>query len=42
MIKIDAPSKKIHVSLSREQIDQSRLAKTANIELIETLPPAII
>ena len=40
--KIDSPNKKIHVSLTSEQIKGSAAADTAPIELIETLPPAII
>jgi hypothetical protein len=40
--KIDAPNKQISVSLSREAIKASPSAETAAVELIETLPPAII
>jgi hypothetical protein len=40
--EIDSPAKKIHVRLSREEIKQSPSVETADIELIETLPPTII
>jgi hypothetical protein len=39
---IDSPQKKVHVNLSREQIKQGPSIETADIELIETLPPTII
>ena len=42
IVKIDAPKKKIHVNLSREEVKNSPLLDSANIELIETLPPTII
>ena len=35
---VDSPGKKIHVKLSRDQIERSPSVETANIELIETLP----
>jgi hypothetical protein len=40
--KVDSPNKEIRVRLSREEIKHSPSVETANIELIETLPPAII
>ena len=39
---IDSPGKKITVRLAREDIKRSPSVDTADIELIETLPPAII
>ena len=39
---IDSSNKKIQVSLSREAIKGSPSADTAEIELIETLPPVIL
>ena len=42
VVKIDAPDKKIRVSLTREEIKGSASPDTAPIELIETLPPVII
>ena len=39
---IDSPNKQIRVSLSREAVKSGADAETAPIELIETLPPAII
>ena len=40
--KIDAPNKQIHVTLSRDDVKGSPSVDTADIELIETLPPPII
>jgi hypothetical protein len=40
--RIDSPGKKIHVRMTRDQVKDSRAADTADIELIETLPPTII
>ena len=40
--QIDSPEKKIRVRLTRDQIAQCPSVDTADIELIETLPPAII
>jgi hypothetical protein len=40
--KVDSPNKEIRVKLSREEIKHSPSVETANVELIETLPPAII
>jgi hypothetical protein len=40
--KIDSPNKQIRVTLSRDEIKGSPLVDTADIELIETLPPPII
>jgi hypothetical protein len=39
---IDSPSKTIRVGLTREQIKAAPSVETADIELIETLPPTII
>ena len=39
---IDSPNKRIHVTLSRDEIKGSPSVDTAQIELIETLPPPII
>ncbi len=39
---VDSPDKKIRVRLSRSEIEQSPSVDTADIELIETLPPTII
>ena len=39
---IDSPNKQIHVTLSRDEIKGSPSVDTAEIELIETLPPPII
>lgn len=39
---IDSPGKKIRVRLSRQEIEHSPSVETADIELIETLPPSII
>jgi hypothetical protein len=36
--KIDSPEKKIHLRLTRDQINSSPSMETADIELIETLP----
>lgn len=40
--KIDSPNKKIRVKLTRDAIEHSPSVDTANIELIETLPPVVI
>ncbi|MEO8255997.1 MAG: PRC-barrel domain-containing protein [Acidobacteriota bacterium] len=40
--KIDSPNKQIQVTLSRDDIKGSPGVDTADIELIETLPPPII
>jgi hypothetical protein len=40
--KIDSPEKKIHLKLTRDQIDNGRSVEAANIELIETLPSLLI
>ena len=39
---IDAPSRAIYVSLTRDQIAQSPSVDTADIELIETLPSLVM
>lgn len=40
--RIDSPHKEIHVRLTRDEIAHCPLVDTADIELIETLPPTII
>ena len=40
--RIDSPNKQIHVTLSRDEIKGSPSVDSAQIELIETLPPPII
>jgi hypothetical protein len=40
--RIDAENKKITVKLTRDQIANSPSVDTAEIELIETLPPVLI
>jgi hypothetical protein len=40
--KIDSPNKQIQVTLTRDEIQASPSVDTAEIELIETLPPPII
>jgi hypothetical protein len=40
--RIDSPAKQIHVRMTRDQLKGSRPADTADVELIETLPPTII
>ena len=42
IVKIDSPEKTIHVRLSREEVKNSPSVDTAEIELIETLPPVIM
>jgi hypothetical protein len=39
---INAPDKTIAIRLSREDVKNSPDAETANVELIETLPPVIM
>jgi hypothetical protein len=39
---IDSPEKMIRVNLTREQIKQGPSVESAEIELVETLPPTII
>jgi hypothetical protein len=39
---IDVESQEIRVKLTREQIERSPSVDTADIELIETLPPVLI
>ena len=39
---VDAPGKKIRVTLSRDEIKRSPSTTTADIELIETLPSVLI
>jgi hypothetical protein len=40
--KVDSPNQEIRVKLTREEIARSPSLDTADIELIETLPPPII
>ena len=40
--KVDSPNKKIWVQLRRDEIERSPTVDSANIELIETLPPVLI
>ena len=40
--KIDSPARRIYVNLTREQIANGPSIDTAEIELIETLPPFLI
>jgi PRC-barrel domain len=40
--KVDSPEKKVHVRLTREEVKNSPALDTAEIELIETLPPVIM
>ena len=40
--KIDAPEKRIFVSLTRDQIERSPSVDTAEIELVETLPSFVM
>ena len=40
--KIDSPRREIHVTLTRDEIANCPSTETADIELIETLPPTII
>jgi len=42
VVKVDSPNKEIRVRLTRDEIKHSPALDTADIELIETLPPAII
>lgn len=39
---VDSPEQRIHVRLTRDQIEHSPSLESANIELIETLPPVLI
>lgn len=40
--RIDSPRREIHVSLTRDEISHCPPMDSADIELIETLPPTII
>jgi hypothetical protein len=40
--RVDSPEKKIFVKMTREQVQNSRSLDSADIELIETLPPVIM
>jgi hypothetical protein len=40
--KVNSPEKEIRVKLTRAQIEHSPSVDSANIELIETLPPVMI
>ncbi len=39
---VDSPNKKIYVKATRDQIEASPSVETADIELIETLPPVLL
>src|SRR5258706_16091895 len=40
--KVDAPGQRIHVRLTRDEIEHSPALESAEIELIETLPPVLL
>ena len=40
--KVDSPNKEVRVKLRREEIEASPSVETAEIELIETLPPVLL
>ena len=40
--KVDSPEKQIRVRMSRDQVHNSPPSETADVELIETLPPVIM
>ena len=40
--KVDSPDRQIRVKLTRDEIEHSPSVDTADIELIETLPPVMI
>ena len=40
--EVDSPAKRIDVNLTREQIAHAPSIETADIELVETLPPFLI
>jgi hypothetical protein len=40
--RVDSPNKQIWVRLNRDEVERSPLVDSANIELIETLPPVLI
>jgi hypothetical protein len=40
--KVDSPNKEVQVKLRRGEIESSPSVDTADIELIETLPPVLI
>ena len=42
ILAVDSPNKKIRVKLTREEIKHSASVDSADIELIETLPPVIM
>jgi hypothetical protein len=42
ILKVDSPNKQIQVTLSRDEVKGSPSVDSADIELIETLPPPII
>jgi PRC-barrel domain len=39
---VDSPAKQIHVRVTRKEIEHGPSVETADIELIETLPPFLI
>jgi hypothetical protein len=40
--KVDSPAQELRVRMKREEIERSPSVETADIELIETLPPVMI
>jgi PRC-barrel domain len=40
--RVDSPDKKIYVKMTSEEVKNGRSIDTADIELIETLPPVIL
>ena len=42
IVSVDAEQKEIRVRMTRDQIEHSPSVETADIELIETLPPVLI
>src|SRR5262245_56111483 len=40
--RIDSPDKKVYVRMTREDVSNGRTLDSADIELIETLPPVIM
>lgn len=42
ILSIESPEKKIRVNLTRDEVKHSASVETADIELVETLPPATI
>jgi hypothetical protein len=40
--RIDSPNQQIHLNMSRADVERSPSVETADIELVETLPPVLI